>query len=240
MSPQRPLNILPSLLCATLSLAGAAFAQSPAPQNAPSRQPASPPNAQRDPKIEEWKPSTLPADALAFGAALEESAPPKVKKWSESYAKKTMPKQSIDPRATMTVVDQQFPRDSDEARDAVTFLLFYLAYKEEDNGQRQLAARIRRMDDEAYDITRRMEIIRGNEQNLLASTRRTISQQEMIRNDDEMQQLDQRLRSMSEDRKVKVAQLETLRKRVDAYLKVMGVTHSRMTGIAPTVLRSMQ
>ena len=218
----------------------ATLAPSAAAQSAPQRESAAPPNAARDPKIEDWKPATLAADALAFGAALEENAPPLLKKWCTDYAQKEMPKQKIDPRATMAVVDKEFAKASDEARDAAIFLLFYLAYKEEDTGQRQLAARIRRMDEEAYDITRRMQVMKETEQNMMASTRRMPSQQEMMRNDDQAREMEQQLRRMSEDRKVKMGQLQTQRKRVDGYLKVMGVTHTRMAGIEPSVLRSMQ
>jgi len=233
------------ILSLALALAGVAClppvvrAQSATPQQPTSQQPVQP-GAQKDPKPEDWKPATLPSEALAYGAALVENAPPKLKKWCESYAKKKMPKQPISPRATMAVVDQQLPKASEEARDAATFLVFYLAYQEEDKEQRQLAARIRRMDEEAYDISRRMQVMKETEQNLLASTRRTVSQQEMLRNDEEARELDQRLRNMSEERKVKSAQLDMLRKRVDGYLKVLDVTHARMTGIAPAVLRTVQ
>jgi hypothetical protein len=239
MSSRKPLHIFSFLLCAILAPT-ADFAQSSAPQSTPPRESVAPPNAARDPKIEDWKPSTLPADALAFGAALEENAPPQLKKWCENYAQKEMPKQKIDPRATMAVVDKEFSKASDEARDAAIFLLFYLAYKEEDTGQRQLAARLRRMDDEAYDITRRMQVMKETEQNMLASTRRVPSQQELMRNDDQAREMEQQLRRMSEDRKVKMGQLQMQRKRVDGYLKVMSVTHARMNGIAPSVLRTMQ
>lgn len=217
----------------------AAVAPSASSQSTPQRESAAPPNAARDPKIEDWKPSTLPANALAFGAALEEIAPPQLKKWCTDYAQKEMPKQKIDPRATMGVVDKEFAKASDEARDAAIFLLFYLAYKEEDTGQRQLAARVRRMDEEAYDITRRMQVMKETEQNMMASTRRMPSQEELMRNDERAREMEQQLRRMSDDRKVKMGQLQTQRKRVDGYLKVMSVTHARMAGIEPSVLRSM-
>jgi hypothetical protein len=239
MSPRKPLIILLFLL-STSFLPGAAFAQTAAPQGTVPRQATAPPNAARDPKIESWKPSLLPADALAYGAALEQNAPPKVKKWSENYATKKMPHQPISPKTIMAEVDQEFAKDSDEARDAVGFLLYYLGFQFEDDDQRQLAARIRRMDEEAYDITRQMQILKENEQNMLASTRRTPSPQQMVKNDDDMQKLDMKLRSMSEDRRAKMAQLETLRKRVDLYLKVMSVIHPRMNGIEPTILRTMK
>lgn len=231
-----------SLLLVALACALHAAAQSPAPQKATPGQAAAPPNVQRDPKIEEWKPSTLPADALAFGAALEENAPPQLKQWCENYAQKKMPNQPISPKAIMAAVDQEFAKDSDEARDAVGFLLYYLGYLEEDSAQKMLAARIRRIDDEAYDITRRMIIIKENQESAMSSTsrNRALSPQQVLQVEEEMRSLEQQLRVMGEDRKVKMAQLEMLRKRVDGYLKVMGVIHPRMNGIAASVLRTMQ
>jgi negative regulator of replication initiation len=96
------------------------------------------------------------------------------------------------------------------------------------------------MDEEAYDIIRRMQVMKETEQNMLASTRRVPSQQELMRNDEQARDMEQQLRRMSEDRKVKMGQLQMQRKRVDGYLKVMSVTHARMAGIEPSVLRSMQ
>jgi hypothetical protein len=242
MSSRKLTSMVSLLLSATLLVAGAVFAQSAAPQSTPPRESAAPPNAARDPKIEDWKPSTLPADALAFGAALEENAPPQLKKWCTDYAQKEMPKQRIDPRATMAVVDKEFSKASDEARDAVIFLLDYLAYKHEDNEQRMLAARIRRLDDEAYETNLRMHILKENQERRIGSTSKSvaISPQQVIQSEEEIQTLEQQLRIMNEDRKVKMGQLQMQRKRVDGYLKVMSVTHTRMNGIAPSVLRTMQ
>ena len=193
-------------------------------------------------KVEQWKPAMLPADALAYGAQLELNAPPKLKKWCEHYAQSEMPKQKIDPRATMAVVDKEFASASDEARDAVIFLLDYLAYKHEDNEQRLLASRIRRLDDDAFDMTERMFDIKEAQQRRVRATnsKTSISPQELIRSEDELQQLEQKLRALSDDRKVKLDQLQMLRRRVDGYLKVMSVTHPRMNGVLPEVLRTMQ
>ena len=217
-------------------------APSSAPQDASRQEPAPAPKPKRDSKIEEWKPASLPADALAYGAALEQNAPPKLKKWCEHYAQTEMPKQKIDPRATMAVVDKEFASASDEARDAAIFLLDYLAYKHQDNEQRLLAARIRRMDDEAYDLTERMFDLKESQQRRMRSTnsKTAMSPQQLIQSEDELQQLEQRLRALNEDRKVKLDELLMLRRRVDGYLKVMSVTHPRMNGVAPEVLRTMQ
>src|SRR5712692_8431834 len=107
----------------------------------------------------EWKSAILPADALAYGAALNDHAPPKLKAWCEEFARKEMPKRRIDPRETMAVVDKQFPKNSDEARDAAIYLVDYLSYLDEDSNQRRLAGEVRRMDDEAKDIALNMQAI---------------------------------------------------------------------------------
>jgi hypothetical protein len=227
-------NCLPFLLlliCA--SAVGAALEAQAGAQTATRR---------RDPGLEDWKPATLPADALAYGAALEENAPPQLKKWCENYAQKEMPKQKIDPRATMAVVDKEFSKASDEARDAVIFLLDYLAYKHEDIEQSMLAMRIRHIDDEAYDITRRMIVTKENQERGMSTTakNRGISPQQAMQVEEDQRKSEQQLREMAENRKLKRAQLEMLRKRVDGYLKVMAVTHPRMNGVAPEVLRTIQ
>lgn len=214
---------------------------SSAAQAASQKEPAPAPKSKRDSKIEDWKPALLPADALGYGSALEQHAPPKLKKWCEHYAQTEMPKQKIDPRAIMAVVDKEFASASDEARDATIFLVEYLAYKREDDEQRMLAARLRRMDDEAADITERMYILKDNQQKRLRSIAKGVglSPQELVQSEEELQRMDQQLRILSDDRKVKIEELKALRRRVDSYLKVMSVTHPRMNGVPPEVLRTM-
>ncbi len=227
---------------AGLVLAAQGAAQGGGAQNATSQEPAAARTPKRDPKTEEWKPAMLPAGALAYGAALEENAPLKLKKWCEHYAQTEMMKQKIDPRATMAVVDKEFASASNEARDAVIFLLDYLAYKNEDNEQRMLAGRIRRLDNDTYDMNLRMQILKENQEKRVGSTskRVAISPQQMVQSEEEIQRLEQQIRMMLEERKQKMDQLMALRRRVDGYLKVMSVTYPRMNGVEPAVLRTMQ
>jgi hypothetical protein len=226
---------------AGLFLAAQGAAQTSAPQDTPQSKADAKPKSSRDPKTEEWTPANLPANALAYGAALEQNAPPNLKKWCENYAHKEMPKQKIDPRATMAVVDKEFAKASDEARDAAIFLLDYLAYKHEDTEQRMLAQRIRQIDDQAYDITRRMILLKENQERGMSSISKSQSAAApQGQADEDIRKMEQQLREMAQDRKMKIGQLETLRKRVDGYLKVMGVTYPRMNGVEPAVLRTMQ
>lgn len=230
------------VVSAGLALTAPCTAQGGAAQSATSQEPAAARIPKRDPKTEEWKPAMLPADALAYGAALEENAPLKLKKWCEHYAQTEMIKQKIVPRATMAVVDKEFASASDEARDAVIFLLDYLAYKNEDNEQRMLAGRIRRLDNDTYDMNLRMQILKENQEKRVGSTskRVAISPQQMVQSEEEIQRLEQQIRMMLEERKLKLDQLYALRRRVDGYLKVMSVTYPRMNGVAAEVLKTMQ
>jgi hypothetical protein len=200
------------------------------------------PERKRDPKVEDWKPATLPADALAYGAALDANAPTKLKKWCDNYSQKEMPKQKIDPRATMAVVDKEFASASDEARDATIFLLDYLSYKHEDQEQIMLAQRIRQLDDQAYDLTRRMIVLKENQERGMSTTSKNqaAAAPDAFKAEEDLRNLEQQLRELAQDRKMKMGQLDAHRKRVDGYLKVMSVTYPRMNGVEPQVLRTMQ
>lgn len=233
-------HLLPPGVLAWVVVALFAFAPAFAGQSAGGQ--AAPPLSlpPEDPKLKDWKPAIFPAEAVAYGAALEAAAPPKLKAWCEEFARREMPKRKIDPRDTMAVVDQQFPKNSDEARDAAIFLLTYLAYKEEDYKQRQTVVQIRRLDDEASDIMLQSKLRRDDESKRLASTRTTVSPQQMMRNTEEDQQGEQRLRELGEKHKQRMRELETSRRRIDGYLKVMGVTHPRMKGIEPSALKEFQ
>src|SRR5712692_1577550 len=187
----------------------------------------------------EWKSAILPADALAYGAALNDHAPPKLKAWCEEFARKEMPKRRIDPRETMAVVDKQFPKNSNEARDGTIYLIDYLSYLDEDSNQRRLAGEVRRMDDEAKDIALNMQAIAEQENNRVAHGR-TVGQEEMVRNDAKLREMDQQIKEIGERRRERVKGLTTACKRADGYLKVLDVTHKRMNGIEPSVLREFQ
>jgi hypothetical protein len=188
----------------------------------------------------EWKPAILPADALAYGAALNGHAPPKLKAWCEEFARKEMPKRRIDARETMGVVDKQFPKNSDEARDAAIYLVSYLSYVAEDDNQRELAHLIRQMDGQMDDIQRQIETLRENDQNRMGNTRAAQSLQHVVQEEERVQKMEQQLRELDEARGQKIKELSISRKRIDGFLKVLDVTHKRMNGIEPSILSEFQ
>lgn len=194
---------------------------------------------EKEPGIQDWKPAVFPADAIAYGEALHKAAPPGIKAWCEEFARKEMPHRRIDPRETMAVVDKQFPKNSNEARDAAIYLIDYLSYLDEDSNQRRLAGEIRRLDDEAKGVALNMQAIAEQENNRVAHGR-TVGQEEMLRNDAKLREMDQQIKEIGERRRERVKGLTTARKRADGYLKVLDVTHKRMNGIEPSVLREFQ
>lgn len=202
----------------------------------------SPPTlAQKEKKgVPEWKPAILPADALAYGAALNDHAPPKLKAWCEEFARKEMPKRRIDPRETMGVVDKQFPKNSDEARDAAIYLVSYLSYVAEDDNQRELTHLIRQLDGQMDDIQRQVETLRKNDQKRMGNTRAVQTPQQVVQEEENIQKMEQRLRELDEARGRKTKELSISRNRVDGFLKVLDVTHKRMNGIEPSILSEFQ
>lgn len=190
----------------------------------------------------EWKPAILPADALAYGEALNDHAPPKLKAWCEEFARKEMPKRRIDPRETMGVVDRQFPKNSDEARDAAIYLVSYLSYVAEDDNQRELAHRVRQMDGQMQDIQRQIETIRKNDPNpnSVENSRWTRTPQQVRQQEELVQRMARQFAELGEARKRTIKELSISRKRVDGFLEVLDLSHKRMDGIEASILSEFQ
>ncbi len=193
-------------------------------------------------KPKEWlpsEPSQLHAPAITFGADLEKAASRELLKWAEPYAKKDIRSKPLDPQGTTALVDERFASSSVEARDAATYLLFYLSYKEEDFEQRMLAARLRDIDRETTEITRQLQIIWKNEQNRSASPMQGISQEQRVAIDEDIQRKEAQLRDYADERQLKSGLFEASRKRVGALLKLLAAVHPRMKGIEASVLSSL-
>jgi len=180
------------------------------------------------------------APALSFGANLEKEAPDDLRKWANSYAKGDLREKPLDPQGTMSMVDQRFPKASEEARDAVTFLLFYLAYKEEDLEQRMLAARLVDIDRETKEITRQLQIIWKNEQSRAASPTQGLSQEQRLAIEDQVREMESRLREYADERQLKSGRFGTSRRKVNALLRLIAAVHPRMQGIEPAILKSVR
>lgn len=191
-------------------------------------------------KEKPWQPVTISAEALKFGAALEEQALPGLKDWAHSQVTKKMHESVVDPKATMAVVDARFPQASDEARDAGIFLVFFTAYKDEDENQRMLALRIRDIDRETTEITRQLQLMWKNEQTRSASPLQAISAQERVRLEEQEQRMTAQLREYADERQLKSNQLAASRKKVNAYLKLLGAAFERMKDTDAAIVRTLK
>jgi hypothetical protein len=187
-----------------------------------------------------WKPAIVPAEALAFGAQLEEAASQELKEWVWDYIKKSLRDRPIDPKAVIGAVDTRYAAASDLARDAGIYLLYFLAYKDDDENQRMLSYRIRDIDRETYDISRELAILLETEQNRMAATRRPITFEERVRREEQEQKLNARLRELGDERQLKATQVAFSRKKVDIYLKLMSYAYERMKGTDPGVMRELK
>jgi hypothetical protein len=192
---------------------------------------------QKDPKPpkeeEEWKPASVPADALKYAVELEHAATPEFKAWCREHVVKHMRSQPVSPRAAMKAVDDAYPSTSDIARDAGIFLLKYLAYKDEDENQRVLAGQIREIDRRTYDISREINILNENEQRRLGTIypRAAISAEQRIRMEEEIRKREDQLRQYGTERQMRSAELDASRKKVNLYLRVLGVVFERMQDV---------
>ena len=216
--------IVAAALVALLGLPGALPAK---PQDTPKKK-------IKEPKEEkEWKPASVPADALKFAAQLEENAPQEFQDWCHGHITGHMRTEPVSPREAMKAVDERYRQTSEIARDAGTFLLQYLAYKDEDENQRLLASRIREIDRTTYDISREINIMRENEQLRLFPTnpRAAIGAEQRVRMEDEIRKREEQLRQYGTDRQIKMGELDASRKKVNLYLKVLGVVFSRMKDV---------
>jgi len=183
---------------------------------------------------------SVPAEAIEYGNALFRNAMPELRSWVHTFAKKNVCKRPLDPRGTMQQVDARFARWSDEVRDAITYLVFHVAYLDEEKEQRVVDGKVRRLDEETEQILRQMAVLQGNQQERLAAKRGGITPQEMVRQDEQLRQMDQRLREIAEERRNKRRELASLRKRVDLYYKLFSATHPRMAGVQPEVLQGIK
>jgi len=204
---------------------------------------ALPAAGQKKKKEKEFPPpaaEVLPAEALKFGVAVEEAAPEAVKKWTAGLAKGEMRTQPVDPQGTMKTVDEHFAQADEAARDVITYLVFYSAYRDEDENYRTLGYRIRDIDRETKEITRELQIIWKNDQTRGASPLQAQSQQARVNQEENIQRMESKLRDFADERQMKSTQMEASRKRVNIYLRLLDVAHKRMRQTDPKLIQSVQ
>ena len=182
----------------------------------------------------------LPVEALKFGDDLQGHATAGFLKWARGYAEKEMHEQRVDPKAVMAVVDKRYTGTSDVARDCGIFLVFHLAYRDEEARVSLLEGEIREIDRETYDITRELQLMYETEQNRVGGTRGPLGAGERMAQNDQVNKKNQRLRDLREKKIELGKQVQAGRKKINQYLKVQAVTHDRMKGIAANAIRELQ
>jgi hypothetical protein len=182
----------------------------------------------------------LPVEALKFGDAALGQATPGFLKWAKAYAEKEMHEQHIAPKAAMALVDQRYKGTSDAARDCGIFLLFHLAYKDEDMRVTLLESEIREIDRETYDITRELQLMFEAEQNRAGSVRGPLTAGERIVQQEMIDKKNARLRDLREKKIELGRKVQEARRKVNYYLKVAAVTHERMRGINPAAIQELK
>jgi hypothetical protein len=181
----------------------------------------------------EWTPAHVPADALKFGAEMEEKATLEFKSWCREHVSKNMRNAPVKPRAAMEAVDAQYPQAPEISRDAGAFLLQYMAYKDEYTNQLTLAGRVREIDRTTYDLSREINIMAENEQRRLFPTnpRAAIGAEARVRMDADIRQREEKIRELAMERQIRATELNASRKKVNLHLKALGLVHPRMKDV---------
>jgi hypothetical protein len=182
----------------------------------------------------------IPAEALEYGAALHAQASTGVKTWARNYAEKQLRERAVNPRATMADVDKHFAKATDQARDAITFLVFYLAYKDEQENQKMLAIRIKEIDRETKELMRQIEVIMKTQDNRSMSGSHPITMQERVKQEEDIKTREAQLREYGDDRQLKATREAACGKKINSYLKLLGAVYPRMKGIEPVILRDLK
>jgi len=187
-----------------------------------------------------WQQAVVPAEVVKFGADLEGAASAHLKDWCSNYVRKELRDKPIEPKAVIGAVDRHYAAASDLARDAGIYLVYYLAYRDDEENQRMLSFRIRDIDRETYDITRELAMIHESELNRLASRNSSLTPAERIRRDEQEQKANSRLRELGDERQIKGTRMDFSRKKVNIYLKLMSYAYDRMKGTPPAVLDELK
>ncbi len=165
----------------------------------------------------------VPAHLLVFGAALHERAAPELKNWVKGYVKKEFKQVPSDASPPGAAVAQRFLSASPEARTAVVFLLFYTGYHEEGENQKLLEARIHEIDHWIEDLQWRLPTRPDLAIETYGDRRRGLQVERLQR-----------------ERKMKSAELETSRQRVNAYLNLLLAQYPSVKDTDSAVLASVK
>jgi hypothetical protein len=201
---------------------------------------AAPATQKPNPPAQTVADASIPAEALEYGEALHAQASTDVKNWARNYAERQLRERAVDPRATMADVDKHFARATDQARDAITYLVFYLAYKDEQENQKMLAIRIKEIDRETKELMRQIEVIMKTQDNRSMSGSHPLTMQERVKQEEDIKAREAQLREYGDDRQLKATREVASGKKISSYLKLLGAVYPRMKGIEPGILRNLK
>lgn len=172
---------------------------------------------------------TLPAEALAFAAALEEKTPPKLLDWARKQARTVLRKEFNAAELSEDKFAKFFPAASASVREAICFLVGSQAYRRANEQQELRASRLRDLDREIRDLEETIRMIEhtGAPIGSIAADQRNSA----------LAAGQRRMEDLELQRKL-AASDEGESKLVDASLRWLAGAYSRVKDIPPDVLRS--
>jgi len=181
----------------------------------------------------------ISAGALKYGLSLADEASEPLKKWARSYVEKQMRQHDVDSKTTAADVDTRFTGSSQEMRDAIAYLVFYLAYKDTDDDVRGQEFRIKEIDHQSDQLTDQIDTLNLNAQRRNMSGA-GLTMRDQMQLQQEVDQRQSELRPLADERRLKAMRVAADQKKISAYLNFLGAAFPCMKAVQPSTLRGVK
>jgi hypothetical protein len=205
-------------------------AQQPAQQSEPPSKSA----AKQEPAAAQ-APVAIPADAIALGVKMAESAPPDFLKWARGYAKREILKKdaAVSLETVAQAIEKRYPKAPAQARKAAAFLVWYLGYVQETGEQTSSAARIRDLDRLISEAEQDLHIAEN------APAKRAPANPRVGQITDEDRAM-QRLDGLNSQRDFQRGHMAQLQARADACLQRLAALYETLKDADPAEIRGLK
>jgi hypothetical protein len=187
--------------------------------------------AQDEPPATPESAATLPAEALAYGAALEGQTQRKLLDWAKKQARELLHNESSPGELSAERVEKLFPAQPLTAQQAIRFLVGYQAYHRASEQQATRAAILRDMDRDLQDLAERIR--------LLETFRDPIGTAAAARRQAALADAQGRLEQLEIQRTLATSAEKIERQRVDAWLRWLADVYPAVKEVPAGVLRSV-
>lgn len=181
--------------------------------------------------------AVVPAESLEYGIKLLDHADPALVKWAHGFIEKNFRWKQPNLDHMLDKVDRMFASYNGRTRDAVTYLLVYLAYRDQINLAESFTQHLHDNALEAETIAHELQLW----QNYNIQPSAADGQPPGMRNADDLAaRMAARLQALQTEGALRNNQLIEIRQRVDFTLFVLDKAHSFMRSVPPATLQGVR